>query len=64
MGAHSIHIRDAAGTEFAVLPLAVVAKGQLAATGAQVPLGAALFGVLILVAGAGAWVLRQRRSLS
>lgn len=64
VGAHSIHIRDAAGTEFAVLPLAVVAKGQLAATGAQVPLGAALFGVLILVAGAGAWVLRPRRSLN
>lgn len=63
LGAHSIHVRDASGVEIAVLPITVVAQGQLAVTGAQAPLGIALLGALLLVVGAGAWVLRRRHVL-
>jgi len=60
-GAHTIFVFAADGTEIARLPLTVSAQGTLAATGAQAPLGAALLGAAMLVAGAGAWVLRRPR---
>ena len=41
--------------------LSVWAKGTLAATGAQAPLGVALLGAMLLVGGAAAWTLRRPR---
>ncbi len=60
-GAHEIVVWNAAGAEIARLPLTVSAKGTLAATGAQVPLGTALFGAMLLVVGGGAWMRRRPR---
>jgi len=42
-----------------------VPKGQLAATGAQGPLGGALLATFLLVAGAAVWATRRpRRTVS
>jgi DUF1680 family protein len=58
-GAHTIVVYRADGSVIARIPLTVAAKGSLAATGAQVPLGIALAGALLLVAGTGARFLRR-----
>ena len=60
-GTHHIVVWAADGTEIARLPITVAAKGTLAATGAQAPLAGAFLAALLLLAGAGAWVLRRPR---
>jgi len=61
-GAHTIVVYRADGSVIARLPVTVAAKGTLAATGVQVPLGIALVATLSLIAGAGAVVLRRPRT--
>jgi len=61
VGGHTITVTGADGTTVAVLPVQVYAKGTLAATGAQAPLGAALLAFSLLIAGAGVWALRRPR---
>ncbi|MFJ4036939.1 ricin-type beta-trefoil lectin domain protein [Microbacterium sp. NPDC090007] len=59
VGAHTIVVTGADGGQLARLPLTVVTPGQLAATGAQLPLGIALSAVVLLVLGAGFWAMRR-----
>ncbi len=61
-GQHSVVVVRADGSQVARLPLTVFAKGTLAATGAEMPLGVGLLGAGLLTAGALAWVLRRRRT--
>ncbi|WP_295831698.1 family 43 glycosylhydrolase [uncultured Microbacterium sp.] len=60
-GAHTIVVFAADGSLIQRLPITVVAKGQLAATGAQGPLGGALIAAFLLVAGAAVWATRRSR---
>lgn len=60
-GAHTIVVFAADGSIIQRLPITVVPKGQLAATGAQGPLGGALLATFLLVAGAAVWVTRRPR---
>ncbi|WP_295838815.1 LamG-like jellyroll fold domain-containing protein [uncultured Microbacterium sp.] len=62
VGAHTVVVTGADATVIARLPLTVVAKGTLAATGAQPALGGALLAAFLLVGGAIAWSLRRRVS--
>jgi len=65
LGAHTIVVFAADGSVIQRLPITVVSKGQLAATGAQGPLGGALLAAFLLVGGAAAWVVRRpRRTVS
>lgn len=61
-GAHTIVVYRADGTVIARLPVAVAAKGTLAATGAQAPLGIALVAALSLIGGAGIVIARRPRA--
>lgn len=63
-GAHTVIVTGADATVIARLPLTVVAKGTLAATGAQPALGAGLLGAFLLVGGGIAWSLRSRRRVN
>ncbi|MEX8056662.1 family 43 glycosylhydrolase [Microbacterium sp. 16-032] len=64
-GAHTIVVFAADGSIIQRLPITVVPKGQLAATGAQGPLGGALLATFLLVAGAAVWATRRpRRTVS
>ncbi|MFB9787720.1 family 43 glycosylhydrolase [Microbacterium testaceum] len=64
-GAHTIVVFAADGSIVQRVPITVVPKGQLAATGAQGPLGGALLAAFLLVAGAAVWVTRRpRRAVS
>lgn len=63
-GAHTVIVTGADTTVIARLPLTVVAKGTLAATGAQPALGAGLLGAFLLVGGGIAWSLRSRRRVN
>lgn len=60
-GAHTIVVFAADGSIIQRLPITVVPKGQLAATGAQGPLGGALLATFLLVAGAAVWATRRPR---
>ena len=60
-GAHTIVVARGDGTVIARAAITVVAPGQLATTGAQAPLGAALLGAFLLVAGGLAWTMRRPR---
>lgn len=64
-GAHSIVVFAADGSVIQRVPITVVPRGQLAATGAQGPLGASLLAVFLLVGGASVWAMRRpRRTVS
>ncbi|MFJ4160045.1 family 43 glycosylhydrolase [Microbacterium testaceum] len=64
-GAHTIVVFAADGSVIQRVPITVVPKGKLAATGAQGPLGGALLAVFLLVAGAAVWATRRpRRTVS
>ena len=64
-GSHTIVVFGADGNVIRTIPITVVAAGQLAATGAQAPLGAALLASFLLVAGGVVWTLRRpRRTVS
>jgi LPXTG-motif cell wall-anchored protein len=60
-GVHTIVVFGADGSEIARQLITVVPAGQLAATGAQGPLGVALIGALLIVVGGMAWFLRRPR---
>ncbi len=60
-GAHSIVVYGADGSVIRTVPITVVAAGQLAATGAQAPLGGALLAGFFLVAGGVVWTMRRPR---
>lgn len=64
VGAHTVIVTGADATVIARLPLTVVAKGTLAATGAQPALGGGLLAASLLVGGAIAWSMRSRRRVS
>jgi len=60
-GAHTVVVYGADGAVIQRLPITVVAAGQLAATGAQAPLGVGLIGAFLLVVGGALWVMRRPR---
>jgi 5'-nucleotidase len=60
LGAHTLVVTTA-GEEPIRVGLTVVAAGALAATGAQLPLGLALGGAFLLVAGGLVFLMRKRR---
>jgi type V secretory pathway adhesin AidA len=60
-GSHSIVVYGADGSVIRTVPITVVATGQLAATGAQEPLGAALLAAFLMVAGGVVWTMRRPR---
>jgi hypothetical protein len=60
-GSHTIVVYGADGSVITSVPITVVAAGQLAATGAQEPLGAALLAAFLLVAGGVVWTMRRPR---
>jgi 5'-nucleotidase len=62
LGAHTLEITSA-GLEPIRIGVTVVAGGQLAVTGSQLPLGLALGGAFLLVAGGLMFALRRRGSL-
>lgn len=64
-GAHTIVVFAADGSVIQRVPITVVPRGQLAATGAQGPLGGALLAAFLLVGGAAVWAMRRpRRTVS
>lgn len=60
-GSHTIVVYAADGSVIRSVPITVVAAGQLAATGAQAPLGAGLLAAFLLVAAGVVWTLRRPR---
>jgi LPXTG-motif cell wall-anchored protein len=60
IGAHTLVV-SAEGADPIAVPVRVVASGQLAATGAQLPLGLLFLGALAVVAGGLILVTRRRR---
>ncbi|MFB3978823.1 family 43 glycosylhydrolase [Microbacterium proteolyticum] len=60
-GSHSIVVYGADGRMIQSVAITVVASGQLAATGAQGPLGGALLAAFLLVAGGVVWTMRRPR---
>ncbi len=60
-GSHTIVVFGADGSVIRSVPITVVAAGQLAATGAQAPLGAGLLAAFLLVAGGVVWAMRRPR---
>jgi len=60
-GGHTIVVFGADGSVIRRVPITVVAVGQLAATGAQAPLGAALFASFLIAAGGVVWTMRRPR---
>lgn len=64
-GAHTIVVFAADGSVIQRVPITVVPRGQLAATGAQGPLGGALLAAFLLIGGAAVWAMRRpRRTVS
>lgn len=60
-GSHTIVFYGADGSVIRSVPIIVVAAGQLAATGAQAPLGAGLLAAFLVVAGGVVWTMRRPR---